>query len=156
MAPSFRATERRLDHMGGSKVLCKKKADTACLVTSGTLQLDTEFGEWIRADQRPCLQEWRHQLRSSLHPILFAAVYRAAALLSRLFNVLPASQAAILLAAPKVVQALFAAGLDFFTWRLGQRIFGPTSRAAWTIVCCPELPPRRALTLVLPNRVACI
>jgi phosphatidylinositol glycan class B len=81
------------------------------------------------------LQEWRHQLRSSLHPILFAAVYRAAALLLRLFSVTPAAEAAILLAVPKVVQALFAAGLDFFTWRLAQWIFGPKSRAAWTIVC---------------------
>ncbi|KIV99274.1 uncharacterized protein PV09_09042 [Verruconis gallopava] len=85
--------------------------------------------------------EWRHQLRSSLHPVLFAAVYRAAALLSAFLDLTPASEAAVLLVAPRVVQAVSAASLDFFTWRLGRRIFGSTSRAAWTILAVSTLSP---------------
>ena len=86
------------------------------------------------------MQEWRHQLRSSLHPILFAGVYRFCALLCQCFNIEPVSEASILLAGPKVVQALSAAVLDFFTWRLAQRIFGSTSRVAWTAVRLCSIP----------------
>ncbi|KAF2673717.1 hypothetical protein BT63DRAFT_410684 [Microthyrium microscopicum] len=73
--------------------------------------------------------EWRHQLRTSLHPLLFGSIYRAV-------SFLPASSIAsrsqILLAGPKVAQAFFATCTDFFTWKCAQRVYGIESRSAWT------------------------
>jgi phosphatidylinositol glycan class B len=80
------------------------------------------------------LQEWRNQLRSSLHPILFAGIYRAAAIFSNICNFSPVARATLLLAAPKITQGTFAAGLDFFTWKLAESVYGAGSHAAWTTV----------------------
>ncbi|KAK3109657.1 glycosylphosphatidylinositol anchor biosynthesis, partial [Teratosphaeriaceae sp. CCFEE 6253] len=74
--------------------------------------------------------EWREHLRSSLHPMLFAAAYRLAVQLSSLLHVLPSSRATILLAAPKVLQAVIAAAGDHFTWLLAVVIYGPKSQAS--------------------------
>jgi GPI mannosyltransferase 3 len=70
------------------------------------------------------LQEWQSQLRSSLHPLLFAAVYRFADAAARFSSLSTTSRTALLLAAPKVLQAVFAACTDFFTWRLAERLYG--------------------------------
>lgn len=46
----------------------------------------------------------------------------------------------VLLAAPKVVQAVFAAAGDWFTWRLAVRVYGQDSNTAWSAVwplCSP-------------------
>ena len=36
--------------------------------------------------------------------------------------------------APKLVQALFAALGDYYTWRLGERVYGAGSFEAWSTV----------------------
>ncbi|KAF2796807.1 glycosyltransferase family 22 protein [Melanomma pulvis-pyrius CBS 109.77] len=85
--------------------------------------------------------EWRCQLRSSLHPELFAAVYRAAAKLPALCASSLPAEAALLIAAPKVTQAVFAALLDLYTWKLAEKAYGRRSRTAYTAlalsVCSP-------------------
>ncbi|KAK4549845.1 hypothetical protein LTR36_005146 [Oleoguttula mirabilis] len=85
-----------------------------------------DSGAWIT-------WEWREQLRSSLHPMLFAAVYRAAARLCDTIQATPGMRAEVLIAAPKVLQACIAAVGDFFTWRLARKVYGlaqPASLAA--------------------------
>ena len=75
-------------------------------------------------------QEWKKQLRSSLHPILFASVYRAAAVAATVSNVSAVTRTALLLATPRVAQALFAACLDYCTWSLARRLYGAESKCA--------------------------
>ena len=79
-------------------------------------------------------QEWRSQLRSSLHPALFAAVYRDAAHVADLCGLRLPAKAELLLAAPKVTQAVFAALLDCYTWKLAEKVYGRGSRTALTTV----------------------
>lgn len=66
-------------------------------------------------------QEWHHQLRSILHPLLFAGLYRAVDGACRLFGIDPANA---LSAAPKVLMALFLAMGDWATARLAGRLWG--------------------------------
>jgi phosphatidylinositol glycan class B len=75
-------------------------------------------------------QEWRERLRSSLHPFLFAAVYRVTALVALYLNLEAATRAELLLAAPKILQACFAASTDYFIWKLATKAYGKGSKAA--------------------------
>ncbi|GKT46735.1 GPI mannosyltransferase 3 [Colletotrichum spaethianum] len=72
--------------------------------------------------------EWRNQLRSSLHPVLFAGVYSLADLVAR---PLPLARPWLLLAAPKAAQAVFAAAGDWYTWQLAVKIYGADSSISW-------------------------
>lgn len=83
------------------------------------------------------VQEWTAQLRSSLHPELFAVVYRAAAELAARCGLSPPATAELLLAAPKLTQAVFAALLDCYTWKLAEKAYGRGSRTAYTTVRSP-------------------
>lgn len=79
-------------------------------------------------------QEWRTQLRSSLHPALFGAVYRVAADLAQACGLSLPAKAEVLLVAPKVTQAVFAALQDCYTWKLAEKVYGRGSRTALTTV----------------------
>jgi phosphatidylinositol glycan class B len=79
-------------------------------------------------------------LRSSLHPELFAGVYLVAASLARFAGWALPSQAELLVAAPKVTQAVFAALLDCYTWKLAERVYGRESRTAFAAVGRPCVP----------------
>ncbi|KAF2662311.1 glycosyltransferase family 22 protein [Lophiostoma macrostomum CBS 122681] len=85
--------------------------------------------------------EWRSQLRSSLHPELFAGVYLAAAKLAAFGGLTLPTQAKLYIAAPKVAQAVAAALLDCYTWKLAGKAYGRKSRTALTTlavsVCSP-------------------
>ncbi|GJC95806.1 alg9-like mannosyltransferase [Colletotrichum higginsianum] len=72
--------------------------------------------------------EWRNQLRSSLHPALFAGVYYLADFVAR---PLPFARPWLLLAAPKAAQAVFAAAGDWYTWQLAVKIYGADSSISW-------------------------
>ncbi|KAF2178134.1 glycosyltransferase family 22 protein [Zopfia rhizophila CBS 207.26] len=76
--------------------------------------------------------EWRTQLRTALHPEIFAGVYQVAAKLANLCNLSLPFQAELFIAAPKVTQAVFAALLDCYTWKLAESVYGRASRAAFT------------------------
>ncbi|KAL9023878.1 MAG: hypothetical protein Q9196_006907, partial [Gyalolechia fulgens] len=75
--------------------------------------------------------EWRNQLRSAIHPAIFAAVYWLSARLSELFQLNPYARDELFLTAPKVMQAAIAALGDYYTWRLGERVYGNGSNEAW-------------------------
>jgi GPI mannosyltransferase 3 len=74
-------------------------------------------------------QEWKRHLRSAIHPSLFAASYIAADGLSNVLGVGVSTRAQLLLAAPKVLQAVIAALGDYYTWKLAERIYGIRSLA---------------------------
>ncbi|OJJ71112.1 hypothetical protein ASPBRDRAFT_196641 [Aspergillus brasiliensis CBS 101740] len=90
--------------------------------------------------------EWRHQLRSSLHPLFFTAVYATTDLLARLLHLSSAWQAECLVAAPKLAQAVIAAVGDLYTWRLACRVYDSMSHEAWAAL---------ALTIVSPWQWFC-
>ena len=75
-------------------------------------------------------KEWREHLRSSIHPLLFAGVYKSALHLSNMVRASPRMRAEILIIAPKVQQAFFAAATDFFTYLLATKIYGPRHTAS--------------------------
>ncbi|CAG8888392.1 unnamed protein product [Penicillium egyptiacum] len=85
--------------------------------------------------------EWRHQLRSSLHPLFFAALYKAADSLASTLSVSPATRADLLIAAPKTAQAVVAAIGDFYTWKLAVRVYGNDSHESWTTLVATVLNP---------------
>ncbi|KAJ5514388.1 GPI mannosyltransferase [Penicillium fimorum] len=85
--------------------------------------------------------EWRHQLRSSLHPLFFAAIYKVVDFLTSTFSVSPATRAELLIAAPKTAQAVVAAIGDFYTWKLAVRVYGTDSRGSWTTLVATVLNP---------------
>ncbi|GAB7364865.1 hypothetical protein MBLNU230_g5657t1 [Neophaeotheca triangularis] len=87
------------------------------------LAFGSDGGAWIT-------WEWREQLRSSIHPWIFAKVYDVAHHFSIRLQLEPAVKANLLLAAPKILQAGFAAVMDFDTARLALRIYGGGSRAS--------------------------
>lgn len=75
-------------------------------------------------------------MRSAIHPVLFAIVYRIASGLSWLLQLSPIWHADLLIAAPKIFQAVIAALGDYYTWRLGEKVYGAGSNEAWTAVRC--------------------
>ncbi|KAJ5095934.1 hypothetical protein NUU61_005290 [Penicillium alfredii] len=85
--------------------------------------------------------EWRHQLRSSLHPLFFAALYQGANLLASALRLTTATRAELLIAAPKVAQGVISAIGDFYTWKLALRIYGKDSRGAWATLAATVLNP---------------
>ncbi|KAJ5083261.1 hypothetical protein N7456_012688 [Penicillium angulare] len=74
--------------------------------------------------------EWRHQLRSSLHPLLFAAIYKLIDSFASLLHLSPSIRAEFLIAAPKTAQAVISATSDYYTWKLANRVYGEDSRGA--------------------------
>lgn len=93
-----------------------------------------------------CHQEWREQLRSALHPALFATTYKLADGFSNSLKLAPATRADVLLAAPKTLQAVIAAVGDYYTWKLAKHIHGAGSPSAWAAL---------ALTVVSPWQWFC-
>ncbi|CBF85606.1 hypothetical protein AN1811.2 [Aspergillus nidulans FGSC A4] len=87
----------------------------------------TNQGPWIT-------WEWEHQLRSSLHPLIFAAVYTVADLVARTLGLTPTSRAELLIAGPGITQAVIAAVGDFYTWKLARYIYGDRSHESWATV----------------------
>ncbi|RCI16936.1 hypothetical protein L249_2985 [Ophiocordyceps polyrhachis-furcata BCC 54312] len=78
--------------------------------------------------------EWHHQLRSSLHPLVFALAYKLADVLSSWLPGGVTVRAATIMAAPKLVQAVFAALGDWYTWKLAVDIYGPDSNSSLAVL----------------------
>ncbi|SLM36233.1 gpi mannosyltransferase 3 [Lasallia pustulata] len=85
--------------------------------------------------------EWKYRLRSAIHPAIFAAVYRLSSFVSQSLQLSPSYHADLMITAPKVLQAVFAALGDYYTWKLGERMYGRGSNEAWAAlaltVCSP-------------------
>ncbi|KAI1467116.1 glycosyltransferase family 22 protein [Daldinia caldariorum] len=77
--------------------------------------------------------EWKHQLRSSVHPAVFAIGYWIVQNFQG-SKMHPVTKTKWLLAAPKVLQAGFAALSDWYSWRLAERLYGRGSAAAWSVL----------------------
>ena len=75
--------------------------------------------------------EWRHHIRSFLHPLVYA-------LLFALLDLLSLDQSFLITLAPNLLNALFAALADLSTFRLASLLFGQ-GPARWA-VCHPLLP----------------
>jgi len=71
--------------------------------------------------------EWERELRGWLHPILFAALYRALAALG-------VDSLAAVVYAPRVLQGLCAAATDLATFDIAERWFGRRA-AAFALLC---------------------
>ncbi|RFU34628.1 hypothetical protein B7463_g1709, partial [Scytalidium lignicola] len=84
----------------------------------------SDSGAWIT-------WEWDNQLRSSLHPAIFAAFYYVGNTVMTVLSMYPQFRAIILSVLPNAVQSVFAALADFFTWKLAQRMYGRESNATW-------------------------
>ncbi|EXJ65019.1 hypothetical protein A1O7_01358 [Cladophialophora yegresii CBS 114405] len=74
-------------------------------------------------------QEWKRHLRSAIHPAIFGTCYQLADLLAELLGLRRHARAEVLLAAPKILQALFATLSDLYTWKLASYIYGAQSPA---------------------------
>ncbi|KAJ5772690.1 hypothetical protein N7520_003219 [Penicillium odoratum] len=85
--------------------------------------------------------EWRHQLRSSLHPLLFAATYKMTDFFSSVICIPSTIRAELLIASPKTTQAVLSAIGDFYTWRLASRIYGEGSHSAWATLITTIISP---------------
>lgn len=118
MADGFRTQQRPVDYVGEPKI------SPPCSIKSIGSNLDGFGGA----------QEWKNHLRSSIHPAIFAGVYWVSSFLSRASRLSPDSHAELLIAAPKVTQAVFAALGDYYTWKLGQEVYGRDSSEAWAAV----------------------
>lgn len=79
-------------------------------------------------------QEWKHHLRSAIHPAIFALVYWVTAGLAWVLRLSPSYRADLLVAAPKITQAVIAALGDYYTWKLGEHVYGAQSNEAWAAV----------------------
>lgn len=75
-------------------------------------------------------QEWKHRLRSALFPTLLAVIYRAASAVCDALSIASHTKAEVLLAAPKVLQAIIAAVGDYYTVKLAQHVYGKRSAPA--------------------------
>ena len=80
------------------------------------------------------VQEWEYQLRSSLHPALFAAIYYVVNKPMELLGFFPQFQAMILARLPNITQGVFAAFGDYYTWKLAEKMYGLGSDNAWAAV----------------------
>ncbi|KAI1823053.1 glycosyltransferase family 22 protein [Xylaria intraflava] len=77
--------------------------------------------------------EWRHALRSSIYPTIVAFGYFIVDSFWATYQV-PTVKAKWLLMAPKVLQTVFAALSDWYTWRLGEKLYGHGSASAWAVL----------------------
>ncbi|KAI0382937.1 glycosyltransferase family 22 protein [Hypomontagnella monticulosa] len=84
--------------------------------------------------------EWKHQLRSSVHPAVFAfGYYVVKSFLGPGMG--PKVVATWLVTAPKVLQTIFAALSDWYSWRLAEKLYGHGSAAAWSVLLMTLLNP---------------
>ena len=81
------------------------------------LAFGRDSGAWIT-------WEWREHLRSALHPALFAGGYIIADNVANVLSLSAPYKAQVLLAAPKVIQAVVAAVGDYYAWRLAEQVYG--------------------------------
>lgn len=79
-------------------------------------------------------QEWHHQLRSSLHPAIFAVVYLIFDKPMEFLEFYPQFRGMVLTALPSLLQSICAALGDFYTWRLAEKIYGRGSNTALAAV----------------------
>jgi phosphatidylinositol glycan class B len=68
--------------------------------------------------------EWKEGLRASMHPLLFSVAYKIADVVCSALKLNARTRGEILVATPRLLQAVFAAITDLFTWRLAGKVYG--------------------------------
>jgi phosphatidylinositol glycan class B len=53
-----------------------------------------------------------------------------------LLGFFPQFRAEVMVVLPRVVQSVFAAICDYYTWKFAEKLYGVGSRTAWFTVCC--------------------
>jgi GPI mannosyltransferase 3 len=86
-------------------------------------------------------QEWKHHLRSAIHPAIFALAYKLADTVAASITLDPRFRSELLLAVPKIIQAVLSAACDFFTWKLACSLYGADSTEAFCTVILTILSP---------------
>ncbi|KAF0460341.1 GPI mannosyltransferase 3 [Gigaspora margarita] len=71
--------------------------------------------------------EWKQRIRSFAHPLIFATLYKVLALLGL-------DDGNLFIYAPRLLQAVFAAINDFYSYLLAKKLFNNSS-AKWTLFC---------------------
>ena len=61
-------------------------------------------------------------------------MYKVSAAISTVLDLAPVYRADLLITGPKLLQALIAAVGDYYTWKLGRKIYGDRSNEAWATV----------------------
>ncbi|OTA93097.1 glycosyltransferase family 22 protein [Hypoxylon sp. CO27-5] len=84
--------------------------------------------------------EWKHQLRSSVHPAVFAFGYWIVQSYGGL-RMAPQTKAKWLIAVPKIIQTGLAALSDWYTWRLAEKLYGNGNIASWSVLLMTLLNP---------------
>jgi hypothetical protein len=82
-------------------------------------------------------------------------VYRIAANLADICGLTLPARAELLLVTPKVTQAVFAALLDCYTWKLAEKAYGRGTRTAYAAVGHAQSFSREFQYLI-PSNLACI
>jgi phosphatidylinositol glycan class B len=104
----------------------------------------TQSGAWITwvSTSSPGLlyfsddsQEWEHQLRSSLHPALFATIYYVLDKPMVFLSFFPQFRGMLFSVLPNIVQGIFAAIGDYYMYQFSERLYGIGSNNAWAVVC---------------------
>jgi phosphatidylinositol glycan class B len=75
-------------------------------------------------------------LRSSLHPAIFSAAYLVGDYGTRYLPVGPTAKTAVIVAAPRFVQAFIAAAGDFFTWKFAMNIYPDSNVSSFAVSTC--------------------
>ncbi|KAK5024153.1 glycosylphosphatidylinositol anchor biosynthesis [Exophiala sideris] len=101
------------------------------------------FGEQARAW---ITWEWKSHLRSAIHPVLFGLCYRTANAVGQTLALSSRSQSELFLAAPQILQAVFAAIGDYHTWRLASSVYGANTASSLMVL---------GLTIVSPWQWFC-
>ncbi|KAI5360098.1 Putative GPI mannosyltransferase [Septoria linicola] len=94
--------------------------------------------------------EWREGLRTSVHPYLFAAAYKAVARICELVQANEHFRAAALGAAPRLLQAFWAAAMDLLTWRMAHKLYGSGHAASSAALALTVLSPWQWFCSVRP------
>jgi hypothetical protein len=63
-----------------------------------------------------------------------------------ILHISPPVISSALVVLPKVIQSVFAAASDFYTWKLAEKVFGTNSNQAWAAVSIPRTPLQPVLT----------
>ncbi|OTA66579.1 glycosyltransferase family 22 protein [Hypoxylon sp. EC38] len=84
--------------------------------------------------------EWKHQLRSSVHPAVFAFGYWIVQSYGGL-GMAPQTKAKWLIAAPKIIQTGLAALSDWYSWRLSEKLYGNGNVVSWSVLLMTLLNP---------------
>jgi GPI mannosyltransferase 3 len=86
-------------------------------------------------------QEWKHHLRSAIHPAIFALAYELADTVAAALSLDARLQSELLLVAPRIVQALLSATCDFYTWKLARSLYGLDSAEAFCALILTTISP---------------